>query len=512
MSFSPFTSPASSPSTKGKFFSRLSPNSPLSPVSNSSSAASSPTAATSPLLFGPSSSLLVSPTQGTTRLISQATVGHKQALSRPRSHSDEMENSSPGQPQDSESQSDCTCTTSSVNSRSPTSRLPPTSAMATIFEEDGGSSGSKTSIVNDSDCDGIDSATKNARRNVVRGERSTNALSSGGGNVTRIIENSTSFTELKGFNSRPNVEGGAKLNPLQSSTHDSQSRTTALPTDSGERDGSASDPIQERKLKDVTFNEILSVRCRSNTSPLCKRDSATTQNSSSSSSLLYTRSRSLPGPQSSASLQSRGAEMTKSFHQPLTRTASVSSLDHMSDGELSDNEIDQLSRSAPASKFRQMLQENHSPSLDRATALQRKKSVTEGGGLNSKRQRSGLPSHIKRTLTDHIQVASSRPQSPLVLHQLSSPQRAPPSRSMSNPKSIDTLADVAPKGKRPVYTHSLSEPATESDDRDHKTVSQLKKSSSSSPRRSGLLLEKDGPFKNKLVLLIRVCKSVLLVN
>ena len=480
MGFGSFTSPANSPIVKGKFFSRLTSNPPPSPASSNSSATSSPTALTTP-----SSSLTALPMQAASNLkaptvLKLAAASQKLSLSKPLS--EQNENLSNRQLQDSESQG--SSATSNRSSRSPTSRLPPSSAMDTIFEEDG-PLGSKTSILNDSDSNNTNHSSRAstfAPRSNMQSENGNNALSGEGDNGKTIVDNDTNFEELTNFkHSHPNIEEeGTSISPPQSPVRISRRRGATLSIHTVEALAAAANQIQSSK--DITSDEAPS--SWGSQSLLRWQNSSTIEPSNSSlslrssSPLSYSRSKTLPVSQSVNSLRSReaAAEMTKSGHKPLSRTASVSSLDCVADGEtISDDETEWLNRSTAITKLRRRSNENSELSNmdeDKETGL---------SGM--------LSEHLQRKMV-------SRPQSPLVSHQLKSPHRAQSLKVGRPPLETHTHTKYVVSRRKLAYSRSISEPATE-----NKASSQTRDNScsnSTSSRKSAILPEKDSQSSSRL--------------
>ena len=201
MGFGSFSSsPANSPIIKGKLFSRLTSNPPPSPISTNSSAASSPTS-----LASPSCSLTSLPShgQGASKLkvptvLKLAAASQKLSLTKPISEQQKESISSTKQHQESDSSPQRSSATSSGrSSRSPTSRLPPSAAMDTIFEEDG-LQGSKTSIGNNfdsSDTSHLSQSSTFAPRSSARSENGSNALTEEGDDGKRNVDNNTKFED-----------------------------------------------------------------------------------------------------------------------------------------------------------------------------------------------------------------------------------------------------------------------------------------------------------------------------
>lgn len=490
MAFGSFSSPANSPMIKGKFFSRLTSNTPPSPASSSSSAANSPTS-----LASPSCSLTALPAaaQGASKLktptvLKLAAASQKLTLAKPLSEQKESYSSNRHY-QDSESSSQSGSTSSSRSSRSPTSRLPPSSAMDTIFEEDG-SQGSKTSIGNDSDSSNMTQLSRTstfAPRSGAQSGNGNNALSEEGDNGKRIVDNHTNFEKsMSSFNHShsSDEEARSSVHPLQSPVRISQRsrRGATLSTEALEDLAGATNQFQSSQ----------NLLRRQNSSSELPDSSLLLH---SSSPLSYGRNKTLPVSRSIHCVRSRAAaeEMTKSDHSLLSRTASATGLDCISKGEANDHEIEWLEYSASVAKSRRRSNENMAE--DKRNGLGKRPKV-----------QSKFPAHIQRMLTEHLQkkMASPRPQSPLVMHQLISPHRSRSLRTSTNHSAhVEppmATKDIIPRRKL-AYSRSISEPTTK-----NKASSQLKDnfyscSNSISMRKTATLPEKDSPPVSRLVMI-----------
>ena len=508
---SAFSSPASSPTIiKGKLFSRLTsggnppPSSPGPPSSNSS-AASSPTS-----LYSPTSCSLTSlpglhlaqgqPGGASKRkiptVLKLAAASQKLPLAKSISPEQQKEsfsilNSISRQHQvaegadsnQSRDQSSYSSTPSGRNSRSPTSLLPPSVAMDTIFEEDGVQGGNmrKNSIGNHFDSnDTIATSHQSQRgstfapRSSTQSENGNNALTEEGDYGKRIVDNDANFAEsVANFNHLHSSIEEEEASPLQSPVQAPQRsrRGTTLSIDAAEDLATVANKIQ------------------STSSLRGDRKSLRRQNSSNgscaSSPLSYSRSKTLPTSQSIHHLKSRetAGEMTRSgAHRSLSRTASEPRLDCIAEGEASNQEIQWLKGRESVAK------------------LTRSTEILSGGGDKGKgsdprktpKAKNKFPVHIQKLLTDHLQkkMATVRAQSPLVMHQMRSPHRTKSPRTNSRRLATPPMdpprdaKDVS--SKRNKYLRSISEPEPE-----NKT--------SISPRKTAITPERENLSISRLV-------------
>ena len=517
---SAFSSPVNSPTIiKGKLFSRLTsggnllPSSPGPPSCNSS-AASSPTS-----LYSPTSCSLTSlpglhlaqgqPGGASKRKIPMvlklAAASQKLSLTKSISPEQQKESfsslnsishqhqvaegtNSNGQSRD---QSSCPATSSAGrNSRSPTSLLPSSAAMDTIFEEDGMQGGSirKSSIGNHFDSSDTMShlsqrSSTFAPRSSGCSENGNNALTEEGDYGKRIVDNDTNFAEsVANFNHLHSsiAEEGASTSPLQSPVRAPQRsrRGATLSIDTAEDLATVANKIQSMSL------------FRGNRKSLRQQNSSS--GSRASSPLSYSRSKTLPVSQSIHDLKSRetAGEMTRSgIHRSLSRTASEPGLDCIAEGDASGKEIQWPKDRESVAK------------------LTKSTETLSGGGGEGKgsgprktpKAKNKFPAHIQKLLTDHLQkkMATVRAQSPLVMHQMKSPTKSPrTSMRKSAAASIDPPSRDA-KGatsQRKTYLRSISEPETED-----KASIQMRDKVSISPRKTAIISERENLSVSRLV-------------
>lgn len=514
---SAFSSPVNSPTTiKGKLFSRLTsggnplPSSP-GPLSSNSSAASSPTS-----LYSPTSCSLTSlpglhlaqgqPGGASKRkiptVLKLAAASQKLSLTKSISPEQQKESfsslnsishqhqvadgtSSNGQSRD---QNSCPATSSGRNSRSPTSLLPSSAAMDTIFEEDGMQGGSmrKSSVGNHFDSSDTMSPLSQrsstfAPRSSGRSENDNNALTEEGDYGKRIVDNDTNFAEsVANINHlHSNIEEeGASSSPLQSPVRAPQRsrRGATLSIDTAEDLATVANKLQSMSL------------LRGDRKSLRRQNSSS--GSRASSPLSYSRSKTLPVSQSIHDLKSRetAGEMTRSGS--LSRTASEPGLDCIAEGEASGKEIKWL-------KGRE--------SLAKST-----ETLSGGGGDDGKgsgprktpKAKNKFPAHIRKLLTDHLQkkMATLRAQSPLVMHQMRSPTKSPrtslrkSAAAPIDPPSRDTKDATS---RRKMYLRSISEPAAED-----KASILMRDKASISPRKTAIISESENLSVSRLVVAV----------
>ena len=336
------------------------------------------------------------------------------------------------------------------------------------MEEEGCLFGSKTSIINElgeSDTDQLYQISTLAPRSNKWSETGSNALSSEGDNIEIIAENDTNLTESVTDFSNSNLKDieGAKGNSdpaYHRSPYPARRRRVALQS-TGAEETLVTAAATLRQFKESALSELPPPR----SSEVGKQGSSTGEKLNrglfKSSSLPYARSQSLPVDQSSSSRRLEDIDMTKSHHKPLTRTASVSSLDNMADEEeRTDEDGEWTNKNSQASGA------NLKQSVTESSSDKQRARKTEAS--NTRLQRS-LPAHIQREICERAQKASRRPQSPLVLHQLKSPQRTPAShRVATSPKqsSVDSTSKSPSLKKKDLhYTRSVSEPVKESRDK-----------------------------------------------
>ena len=474
MGFGSFSSPSNSPIIKGKLFSRLTSNPPPSPgpASTNSSVASSPTSLSSPSCSLTSLTGTLGQAQQTAKgkaptVLKLAAASQKLSLTKPAASEQQKESFSSTSRQhkvecDSVPQPNSSATSSVTrSSRSPTSLLPPSSsAMDTIFEEDGLHPGglSRNSIVNhfgNSDMIHLPQRSSTfAPRSCVQSENGNNALTEDGDNGKRIVDNDTNFEEsVTNFNQlHSSIEGeGARASPLRSPVRVSQRsrrRGATLSIDPQEQ-ATEADKIQST----LSLQGDRNILRRQNSSDNCLSFRA------SSSPLSYSRSKTLPVSQSIHCLRSREAagEMTRSAgNRPLCRTASVPDLDCVAEGEAKHEEVEWLHDTEPAATLRRSKESLSGAEEDKGTRSLSKRPKT----------RNKFPVHIQKMLTEHLQkkMATLRPQSPLVMHQMKSPHKSRSLRvSSSQSAPTDPLGDT--KGDTPqrklAYSRSISEPPSE---------------------------------------------------
>ena len=511
---SAFSSPVNSPTTiKGKLFSRLTsggnplPSSPGPPSSNSS-AASSPTS-----LYSPTSCSLTSlpglhlaqgqlPGGASKRkiptVLKLAAASQKLSLTKSISPEQQKEslNSISQQHQvaegtnsncQSRDQSSCPATSSGRNSRSPTSLLPSSAAMDTIFEEDGMQGGSmrKSSIGNHFDMMSHLSQRSStfAPRSSGQSENNNNALTEEGDYGKRIVDNDTNFAEsVANFNHLHSSieEEGASTSPLQSPVRAPQRsrRGATLSIDTAEDLATVANKIQSMSL---LRGDRKSLKQQNSSSGSC-----------ASSPLSYSRSKTLPVSQSIHDLKSRetAGEMTRSGdHRSLSRTASEPGLDCIAEGEATGKEIKWL-------KGRE--------SLAKST-----ETLSGGGGegkgsgpRKTPKAKNKFPAHIQKLLTDHLQkkMATVRAQSPLVMHQVRSPTKSPRTslRKLAaapiDPPSRDAKDATS---RRKTYLRSISEPAAED-----KASILMRDKASISPRKTAIISESENLSVSRLVVAV----------
>ena len=493
MGFGSFSSsPANSPIIKGKLFSRLTSNPPPSPVSTNSSAASSPTS-----LASPSCSLTSLPShgQGASKLkaptvLKLAAASQKLSLTKPVSEQQKESVSSTRQHQENDSSPQRSSATSSGrSSRSPTSRLPPSAAMDTIFEEDG-LQGSKTSIGNNfdsSDTSHLSRSSTFAPRSSARSENGSTALTEEGDNGKRIVDNDTKFEEsVANFSQLHSSieEEGASTSPLQSPVRVPQRsrRGATLSIDAAEELAATAEKIQ-------TTSSFQSDR-----NSLRRQNSSNSLSFRASLPLSYSRSKTLPVSQSIHNLRSReaGGEMTKSGNKPLSRTASVPGLDCITEREANSEEIKWLKDREPVAKLRRSNENLSGADEDKGTGLSKRPKA-----------QNKFPIHIQKMLTEHLQkkMASLRPQSPLVMHQLKSPHRSQSLRvSSSQSAHVEPprdAKDVTPK-RALAYSRSTSESVREDKTSSLQPRDNSCKSSISS-RKTAIIPERDNSSASRLV-------------
>lgn len=404
MGFGPFVSPAVSPSAKGKFFSRLTPSAPSSPVSTNGSTVTSPTFLCPS--NNPSTCLAELATKKSPTVMKLAAASQKLSLSTPQDHQDQKEISSvklARQPQDREENFTAE-TTSSVTMRSPTSRLPPPSlSMDTIIEEESCLYESKTFIANESDRNNAGQVSAFTPRSDTPSESGGNALSSQFDNLERIVDNYSNFTESTNFSRNTREVDRENTSPLHGPTLSPPPARRRRATQQGTKDGNDLGTAVLRNTQCKEFESELSTS-KGPESVAGNDDPSMTKGDYLTLSLLpYTRSQSLPGQRSITNWRSETDEMTKAHHKPLTRTASVSSLDYMAERE--------TSKEGSSNKQR-----------------------VRRTGLSTSMLHSSLPVHVKRAIPDHMQMTSSLRQSPLALHQLKSPQRSPAHQTLDTTK------------------------------------------------------------------------------
>ena len=461
MAFGSFSSPASSPIIKGKFFSRLTPTS-----STASSPASSPTS----LQGTPSSSSLmaaVSPSKGATKsktptLFKLAAASHKLSLSG-QSFSDQKEAHLPTRtrqqrPDGGESDGTSPITSPSGRAlRSPTMMMAASSAMDTIFEEDGFCD-NKTSYIGDGGADVSNDATCSSSRVSTFSPGSTglsgngnNSLIGGRDNEREICDDGTnfeSFSERSHHSQAGSEEEGAGSCKEQS--FQGKRRVAALSSDDIQELAAVTDQVFQsspsskvgeddlRRQKLLTFKQAPSSDC----------------SFKSPSTLSYSRSKTLPSPRSITDLRSKETasvgRMTKSGQKLLSRTTSVSSIANIPGIEDRDREKCQWpSGCGSEARLRS----------DVSAAMEDDKNVA-GMTKNTK----AFPAHIQRMVSEQLQmtVESSRRRSPLALHQLRSPQRSKSLKvSSSQPQTESAQGGVVSRLKQPEFSRSISDPATE---------------------------------------------------
>ena len=416
MGFGSFSSPASSPIIKGKLFSRLASSvnpPPSSPVSTNSSAASSPTSLVSPncsltslpgSLHGHGqggSSKHKAPTVLKLAAASQMLSLTKSVTSEQQQKESFSSTSSKRQQQQVEPgdssprDQNGTATPSGRNSRSPTSLLPPSSAMDTIFEEDGLQSGlSKSSFGNHFD-GGNDTSHLSERsgtfapRSSAQSENGNNALNGGADNGDKIVDDGTNFEEsvTHHFNHLYSSveEERDSISPLQSPVRAlpcrRSRRQAILSIDAVEDLAAETDKIQSAQSPqgDHLRRQILS-----NSGILFR----------ASSPLSYSRSKTLPTSQSIHSLRSRElapGEMTRSGNRPLSKTASFPRLDCISEGEANSEETEWFKDREPVVKLSRSKESLSGVNEDKGIGL-RKRPKTQ----------NKFPIHIQKMLTEHV--------------------------------------------------------------------------------------------------------------
>ncbi len=517
---SAFSSPANSPTTiKGKLFSRLTsggyslPSSP-GPTSANSSTASSPTS-----LYSSSSCSLTSlpgslgQIQGavskrkTPTVLKLAAASQKLSLTKsisPEQQKDSFSSSIIRQYQaaavDSSprDQSSYSSTSSGRSSRSPTSLLPPPSAMGTIFEEDGLQGGSlrKDSIGNRGDSRGNDttchlsqrSSTFFAPRSSAQSENGNNALSGEGDCGRRIVDNDTNFEESV-----------TNFNHLHSSIEEEGASMCT-------RTSPVRVPRRSRRGATLSIDAVedLAAATDSTSSLQGDRNDFRTKTSSNSnlsfhasSPLSYSRSKTLPVSQSIHNLKSMktAREMKSRGRRTLSRTASEPGLDCIAEGEVKDEEIEDRESVSKLTRSNETLSSGGDES--------------KGSGLGKRpKVQNKFPAHIQKLLTDHLlkKLATVRTQSPLVRHRVRSPD---PQRSQSLRRNNSRRSAAAPidppiardtedaTSKREQYSRSISEPVAED-----KSSSQLRDSigkTSISSRITAIIPERENLSVSRLV-------------
>lgn len=341
------------------------------------------------------------------------------------------------------------------------------------MEEDGLLSERKRSIANKfvrNNLDHSSAVNTVAPRSAHWSETGSNALSVEGVNLENIADGGTNVTTSVHLNlkSCSLVEGDGEVSdhpPPQRRRR----RAAVVPVDEEEEDDR--DKLQKPKdpgLCELSLSSLNGVA-------LGKREEPTNQQLSSrhliSSSLLCARSQSLPDSQSSQ----KGKEMTKSHHKPLVRRSSESTIEIMTD---TDNKM----------KWEVIHVNLQQSSLEGVCLSEERESKA---GFVNKRVSSGLPARVQRAFGDSAQITSPRRQSPLVLHQLKSPQRSSTHKMALAPTR--SLSEATPlEGKCPSFKRSESEPAN--------TAPLFKRRGGSMTRKLSPLPERDST-SNKLVLL-----------
>ena len=359
--------------------------------------------------------------------------------------------------------------------RSPTLRFSSLSNMDTIVEEDGSLlSERKRSIANKfvrNNLDHSSAVNTVSPRSAHWSETGSNALSVEGVNLENIADGGTNVTTSVHLNlkSCSLVEGDGEVSdhpPPQQ-----RRRRAALVTVDDEEE---EDRDKLQKPNDPGLSCELSLSSLNGVA-FGKRKEPTNQQLSSrhliSSSLLCARSQSLPDSQSSQ----EGKEMTKSHHKPLVRRSSESTIETMTD---TDNKM----------KWEVTHVNLQQSSLEGVCLSEERESKA---GFVNKRVSSGLPAHVQRAFGDSAQTTSPRRQSPLVLHQLKSPQRSSTHKMALAPTR--SLSETTPlEDKCPSFKRSKSEPAN--------TAPLFKRRGGSMTRKLSPLPERDST-SNKLVLL-----------
>jgi hypothetical protein len=332
--------------------------------------------------------------------------------------------------------------------------------MGTIFEEDGLQGGSlrKDSIGNHGDSRGNDttchlsqrSSTIFAPRSSAQSENGNNALTGEGGYGRRIVDNDTNFEEsVTNFNHLHTSieEEGASM----------ATRTSPV-------------RVPQRSRRGATLSidavEDLAAATDSTSSPQDDRNSLRMKTSSNSnlsfhasSPLSYSRSKTLPVSQSIHNLKSMktAGERKSSSRRILSRTASEPGLDCIAEGEVKDEEVEDR---------------------ESVSKLTRSNESLSSGGDGSKGSGSGkrpkvqnkFPAHIQKLLTDHLlkKLATVKTQSPLLMHQVRSPQRSQSLRRNNSRRSAAASIDPPiardtedATSKREQYSRSISEPVAE---------------------------------------------------